>query len=362
MRLLDRYVGWNFARALFWAVLVFSASGVILDYFSRSQYFGDTQRVAGTFAEDYSTFHRIVMFYAAYLPFILKQVLPFIAVAAALLTVNKMLRDNEVIPVVAAGVSGRRLFLPLFVGGLLVSLGHLAFDEFLVPKLNRKQIALKRFFAADRKTGVTDLAHLRDGKGTVTRAGSYSFADQSLRDVEIHRPWTDAGFERWTAPRLEPDGEVWIAPQGATVHPADILSATRRLPAGTRIDFGVSADDVEALASKQGTSEIAFSQLKRLVDKFPDRRNLRVALYKQLTRPLSTFVMLLVGVPMLVGAGRRRFVGLGLTLGLCGGFYLLDIFFTSLGDRGDLPPLLAAMLPLALLFGMGVARLATLRT
>ena len=43
-------------------------------------------------------------------------------------------------------------------------------------------------------------------------------------------------------------------------------------------------------------------------------------------------------------------------------YYCMDIFFTSLGDRGDLPAVFAAYFPLALLFSLGVARLATVPT
>ena len=361
MKLMDRYVGLSFLRAFVMTLLVFSISGVMLDWFGRVGYMTDAARVESTFAEGYSKLKIFVLFYMAFLPFMLKQVLPFMAVAASLMTVNHMLRHNEVMPVLAAGVSARRLFTPLFLCGLAISGGHFAFNEFVLPSLSRKQIALKRFFSGDRRRVLQNLAHLRDGKGTVTRATGYSFSDQSLSEVTIHRPWTARGFDIVSAPRLEPAGEAWVAPEGAVVHPADISAPPRELPPGTVIDFGVSPEDVEALASKEGTAEISFTQLRRLVRKFPQRRNLRVAMHKQVTRPLTTFVLLLVGVPFLLASGRRRFAGMAITIAVCGGYYLLDIFFSSLGDRGDLPPLMAAYLPLALLFSLGVARLTTLR-
>lgn len=361
MKLMDRYVALSFLKAFLLALLVFSCSGVMLDYFSRVGYFSNAEQVQDTFAEAYSHWKLVALFYAAYLPHLLKQVLPFVAVAASMLTVNHMLRLNEVTPILAAGISARRLFAPLFLCGLLVSILHFAFDELLLPAISREQIAVKRFFSGDRSHELAGLAHLRDGRGTVTRAESYSFADRSLKDVAIHRPWTRRGFEIMTSPRLEPHGDAWVAPMGATLFPADIQSPSRAIPSGTVIEFGVSPDEVEVLASKQGTAEISFGQLRRLVAKFPDRRNLRVAMHKQVTRPLTTFVLLLAGVPFLLGAGRRRFFGIGLTVGLCGGYFLLDIFFTSLGDRGDLPPLVAAYLPIILLGSLGLARLLTLR-
>ena len=88
-----------------------------------------------------------------------------------------------------------------------------------------------------------------------------------------------------------------------------------------------------------------------------------MALHKQLARPLTSFVLLLVGISIVLTTGRRkRFLGAGLTLLLCACYYFLDIFFSSLGDRGDLSPVMGAYFPLVLLFSIGTARLWTLRS
>jgi lipopolysaccharide export system permease protein len=362
VRILDRYVFFAFLKAFLISLLLFSIVSVIFDYFGRMNYLRDADRVQGTFAEDYSDLGIVARFYLAYLPYLLKQVFPFVSVAAAAMVVGALLRNNEVMPVMAAGVSVRRLLLPLFVAGALVSLVHFGFNEYLLPSLNRKHVALKRMFSGDRTPELLKLAHLRDGRGTVTRAQTYSFADQSLKQVVIHRPWKETGFDRWTTSRLVPDGEGWAAPEGALIMPAGLRAQPRRVPPGTHIDIGVSPGDVEALASKQGTAEISFAQLKRLVRKFPGRRNLRVSLHKQVARPLTSLVLLLVVVPMVLALGTRRFTATLLTILLCAIYFFLDIFFSSIGDRGDLSPIMAAYFPLALLFSFGMARLLTLRS
>jgi len=266
-----------------------------------------------------------------------------------------------VAPVVSAGTSVRRLLLPLFLGGLAISLGHIAFQQFLVPALSHQQMALKRFFSGDQ-TGVRDLSHLRDGKGTVTRAGWYGFGDGVLTDVVVQRPWANGGFEIWKVPRLDPGGDRWVASEGAEIQPAGVDSLPRKLPRGAEIDIGLTPDEVDALATKRGIAGLSFSQLKAISDRAPGRRHLRVALHKQIARPFSSFAMLLLGVPLLLSAGRAYFAGGALAFLLSLGYYFLDILFTSLGDRGDLPAHVAAYFPIALLLSLGVARLATVPT
>lgn len=361
MRLLDRYVLLVFLRVFVVALVTFGVLLVAVDFFGRIGYFLDADRVEGTFVEDSSTIRRVFLFYAVYVPFLLQQMLPFVTVSAGLFAVAHMLHGREVAPVIAAGTSSRRLFLPLFAMGLLISLGHVAFQQFLVPKLSREQMAVKRFFSADQ-TGVKDPAHIRDGNGTVTRAGWYGFSDGALTGVVVQRPWQRDGFEIWTAPRLEPAGERWTAPEGVEIQPPGVDALPRRLPDGAEVDIGVTPDDVDALATKRSIAGLSLSQLKRLVERFPGRRHLRVALHKQIARPLASFAMLLVGIPLLLSAGRAYFAGGALAFGISMAYYFLDIFFTSLGDRGDLPPYLAAYSPLALLFSLGVARLSTVAT
>lgn len=362
MKVLDRYVVMQFVKGFFGALLLFTITAVVLDFLSRLQYFANQDKLAGTFAEGYSSVKLVLYFYAAYLPFVLKEILPFVTVASALFVVTTMLRDNEVFPIVAAGVSARRLFLPLFACGLVICASHLAFQEFLVPALGQKQVALMRFFAGDRTIGVDNLEHLRDTKGTVTRAREFLFGDRSLHDVVVLRPWTEAGFERWTAPVLVGNGDIWTAPEGVVIEPAGVAPVARELPPGSPVDIGVTPAEVEALAAKHGTVDLSYSQLSRLAAKFPDRRNLTVALHKQIARPLTSLVLLLCSVPILLAAGRSVFRGGAMAFGISGAYYMLDVFFSSLGARGDLPPVFASYFPLALLASFGIARLVVVPT
>jgi len=76
----------------------------------------------------------------------------------------------------------------------------------------------------------------------------------------------------------------------------------------------------------------------------------------------ASFVLLLVGVPILLGFGRTLVAGAAVAFGVSASYYFLDIFLTSLGDRGEVPPVVAVWFPIALYLSLGVARLMTVRT
>jgi lipopolysaccharide export system permease protein len=362
MRLLDRYVVKTFFTVFLTALVVFTVSIVTIDFFTRLTDFQNDDALKGTELATYSRIGLIARFYLAYLPSIIKDMLSFVSVAAGMFTVTHMLRNNEVQPVLAAGVSARRLFLPVFCCGIVIAAGHLAFQEYVVPSLNREQITVKRMFAGNFDSEEKNVPHLRDGKGTVTRASSYNFEDQSLKGVVVSRPWVGTGFESWYVDRLEPDGDGWRAGAPVHVQPAGVASVGRTLPAGVPVDIGVTPDEVEALASIHGTAELSLTQLQALARKFPERRNLQVAVQKQIARPLTSFVLLLVGIPILLGFGRTLVAGAAVAFGVSASYYFLEIFLTSLGDRGEIPAAVAVWFPLALYLSLGLARLLTVRT
>lgn len=363
MNTLDRYIFRTFLKSFVGGLVVFSIMIVVIDFFSRLSTFTQTAgRTAGTAAEEYTGIEAVLRFYLIYLPFLLKEILPFVTATAGLFTLATLQRSNEVMPALAAGISGRRLFLPVFVAGAAIAFGHLLFQEYVVPSLTREQIALKRLFFGERKEAIAGIPHLRDGRGNVVRVGSYRFRDQRLGEVVIQRPWRAEGFETWTARSLVPRGGAWEAPDGVSVQPAAAGSAPEMLPPGSVVDFGVTASDVEALVSKQGTEELSLAQIRALSRKFPARASLEVTLHKQISRPLSNLILLMVGIPVMLLVGRSLFLGAALAFFLSGTYFFTDIFYTSLGGRGDLPPVVAAWLPNAFFGALGVALLARMRT
>jgi len=362
MRLLDRYVTKTFLTVFVLTLIVFSISIVTLDFFGRISDFVDEDTLRQRVTEGHSRAKIIFLFYLAYLPYMLKDLLSFVSVAAGMFTVTYMIKNNELQPVLAAGTSARRLFAPIFVCGFIVALGHIAFQELVVPSLNREHIALKRYFAGDRSREIDSVPHLRDGKGTVTRAATYSFADQSMTGVIVFRPWTEAGFATWFIDRLDPDGDTWRAATPVFIQPAGVATVGVTMDAGTPVDIGVTPAEVEAIASKEGTSELSLSQLQSLHRKYPDRRSLAVAVHRQMARPFASFVLLLLGVPMLLATGRSLVAGAIVAFGVSASFYFIDIFLSSLGNRGDIPAVLAVWFPIVLYLSLGIARLFTVRT
>ncbi len=73
---------------------------------------------------------RMVLYF---LPFLIHMTMPVAIAVAASLTVSRLGRDSEITVLRSSGVGLIRIFAPIFVVGLLVSVGDFWFGEYLVP-------------------------------------------------------------------------------------------------------------------------------------------------------------------------------------------------------------------------------------
>ncbi|MDG1491101.1 MAG: LptF/LptG family permease, partial [Planctomycetota bacterium] len=65
----------------------------------------------------------LAIYYGLNLPYLFLQVAPFITLLAGMFTVAKLLKAREVTAVLGAGVSARRMLLPIFLAGLMLAVG-----------------------------------------------------------------------------------------------------------------------------------------------------------------------------------------------------------------------------------------------
>src|SRR5579884_705591 len=78
---------------------------------------------------------RLVLYF---LPFLVHMTMPVAMAVAASLSISRLGRDSEITVLRSAGVSLIRIFMPIFVVGLLTSLADFYFGEYVVPaSMNR---------------------------------------------------------------------------------------------------------------------------------------------------------------------------------------------------------------------------------
>ena len=347
MRLLDRYILSQFLKALLFSLLAFVLIFVLVDVFEKLDFLIDhkvTLPLAG-------------LFYLYQIPFIVVLVMPVAMLLASMATTGALARHHELISMKAAGLHLYRIFLPLFLLGLAVSLATLVVGETLIPATNRLKGELERRrirqeSQVDRNVRYRFLYDGAQGRQFyIKRLDAAAGAMDSVSLLQLDRNHNIV--LRIDARRGDWDGRRWVL--------ADVIRRQFR-PDGSE-----QADSLSSLALDGPETpgdfvepvllpdEMGFFELRRYIDRIRrsggDVQRSVVDLYLKLSFPFANFIILLFGLPILSGARRS---GTALTFAvsmlICFAFWGILQTGRALGHSGSLSPLLAAWLP-NLVFG-----------
>jgi LPS export ABC transporter permease LptF/LPS export ABC transporter permease LptG len=294
-------------------------------------------------------------------PYFVYNVTPLSMLLAVLITFGLMSRTNEITAIKATGISIYRIIVPVLLAAALVAAGLFFFDQFYLPKANKRQDALRNLIKG--KPAQTYLLPDRKWiKGQENTIYYYRFFDPDRNEfgnvsVFKYDPATFQITQRIYANRAHwtHNLQKWVCEQGwerqlrgpaiESFRPFDVstFSALNEQPTYFKKEV------------KQFT-EMNYQELKRYIHELQqsgfDVIQLRVQLQKKFAFPLITLVMAVLAVPFALSAGRRGAVtGIAIAVGVAVFYRTISGLSESMGNVGQLPPGLAAWAP-DLFFGL----------
>jgi len=362
---LDRYVGSLFLSSYATAFLIVVGLFLIMDLAGKLDDYlvpwKDGTRVPTSW---------IVRYYALSIPFLYLQVAPFVTLVAGLFTVSKLLKHNETIAALAAGVSAHRLLMPVFLGAGLAAAGMFWMRESLVENLGPKLDHL-RFVLEEQSTDQVYFGvWVRDKSGSLVRLSEFrprtgSPAVAEVRGLEsvlvsVNRIATI------TAPRAvfrERGGgrSGWWLSNGRT---QEVRGEQRTRPVEWLDGFEFTPKlAMSYVRARANPLDLSFSEARELASRSPDDTRFQVMLQYHLTFPLANLILLLVGWPILLRHDRGRGAeGLAKGCLLCVFYFAADFVLRNQGLGGRMDPVLAAWLPILFFGSLGLALYETMRT
>jgi len=363
---LDRYVGSTFAMGYATALFVVIGLFVILDLAENLDDFLEPWADGTTVS-----MREVARYYLYSLPFLFLLAAPFITFIAALFTLARMLRNNEVGAALAAGISGRRLLLPIFAGAVLSAGAMIAVREAATTTVLPVREALYDVLKRHQRDLVYPLVRLRDLSGSILRIGEYRPAGEGeppgLVDLEIHLHRGRQFVATIVADRAfyeERDGEWGLRLEGG--QRPDLAGGGVTEPTGwlapEQVTFTPELADTFRRAEKK-PEDLSLSEAVELGRRDPDNVVYQTMMQYHLTFPLANLVLLLCGLPMLMRHERAAGAeGLAKGLLLCLFFFATDFVCRNLGLQGAVDPLLASWLPVLLFGSLGVVLFESMRT
>lgn len=365
--ILDRYVGRRFVGLYGLCLLFFVLLFLVVDGVGRID---DFLEAGDHVAEDVSVLALAVHFYVNRIPVFSVLFAPYLTLFAAIGCLMTFTRHNEITAMISAGRSVHRVLLPVYVAAVFITGVLLFAEEHVVPASLRKLQTVERRLEGHRASEGERVPHLRDGDNTFV-AGRWLVDDLRLTDVRClafsdpsgalpdGQLQADALIFRF---RETDELEAWF-PVGGEVRPFGKDEEGRLRPAvalapDVPVPLGLTPLEVDVLV-QEDVASLPSAQIEALLELYPDKfAELSMQLLSRRTRPVASFVLLLLGLPFVARPGQRSIAaGLAVAFGCCLVYMTFDLFCNELGARGDLHPLVASWLTPALFLGVGIARI-----
>lgn len=338
--LISSYLRREFLRFFCFFLTLFLGLSILVDFFDRLDDFIK-------YAAPVSAVIRYFLFKA---PLLLTQAAPAAALTSSLLSLGLLARHRELLALKTCGVSTWQIARPLLIAALVLSIGTLVWNEFVVPLayhksrlINTQEIKQRTFRGLFHERGFWyhgenafyHIDHFDSRKNILFGLRIYlldkNFQVRSL--VEISQAsWQDG---RW---HFESTQEKSLSPEEAAL---PFPRASGQWLQETPEDFALVDMEAEEFSFQQLRTHIADLQRKGL-----DTIEYQVDLQLKGAIPFAIFAMTLLGLALAIPGARQLTFPTAVGFALMGGFgyWIILALTVSLGHSGVLSPFLAAWL------------------
>ena len=356
MRILTRYVFREFCVPLAYCLTGFLSIYVLFELF------GSFSRLMAA----KPGFEKTVSYFAGYLAPYFEWIAPACLMLATLYTMWSFCRHSELIAMRASGIGFFTIVKPLLVAAALMA-GFVAWvNECYVPKRAQwaKQFRAARF-EEEKMEKLEGLVYHNTAANRTWKVGQVVTEDaHALEDVKVSVRRGDKPLMTVNAPRVEYlDGQwcfdhpvVFYFDEKGEEKPSD-TPELEKLTLRTFPDFVEKPEDF-LLQNREWTYCSVLNRIRYMdthASLSPEtQRDYRYDIYAQIVAPLACIIITLFAIPAGIATGRQSvFKGIVGALGMFFAFYGLTIVCMILAKRGFCPPLLAAIFPDIVFFGLG---------
>lgn len=347
LKTIDYYIIKKFLGTFFYAIALIILIVIIFDLSEKID----------DFIEKQAPLQEIIfVYYVNFIPYFTNLFNPLFTFIAVIFFTSRMAFNTEIIAILSAGISFRRLLVPYLISAILLSILSIYLSNILIPVANQKRLEFEYTYVSSPQQFRDRNIHLQIRPGIFVYLESYNvrnaigsrFSLEHIEDGEL---------------RMKMMGEeaVWDSLNGSwqirqyNIRTIDGLEESLRFGAvmDTVLPFTPS-DFIQDLAEMETMN---FQQLRRHIDKerLKGSENVKffeVEKHRRMAYPFATIVLTFIGVAL---SSRKVRGGVGLHIGLGLGLSFLFILFmqvsTTFATKGNLHPFIAVWIP-NLLFGI----------
>ncbi len=344
IKILDRYIIRKFLSTFFFVVLIFTMIAVVIDF---------SEKVEDIIEESITIRQVIFDYYANFILFIDGLLWPLFTLIAVIFFTSRLAYNSEIISILNAGVSFRRLLVPYLVSATFIALIQLAGNHYVIPNGNKSMLDIVyTYFDKDKDKGKTRDVHMFIAPDTKVYIRSYRKRDSTAADFRVEK-FNDhrlvylikANLAEWQGP---PDN--WRL-RDYEIRSFDELQEDLVIGRGQYLDTTLNLTPADFVDYAEQQTMMTTPELKAFIQKQKSRgvgntQKYEIELYRRSAEPFTILILTIIGVSI---AARKVRGGMGFHLAIGIGLGALYIFlsrFSIVFATGQaVPPLVGIWFP-----------------
>lgn len=357
MKILDRYVVASMTQSYLICIGIAMLFYTVVDVFAKLDKFIEYSDIINKTGQHLPLLRLIVQYYWYQAPLIFYNLTPMLTLMAAMFTITRMARSNELLPLKACGIPMYRLMYPLLFFAAVAFLWMAVLQETVIPGFAAKIEEMDRV-QHGRKMSHAGIQYCDSHYRIFFYVGRYYPPTRELEAIRIIMPYPitahsphrviEAKRGQWWERDRRHHVKIWDG-RICSYDAGGMLIENVALPAdGYEIRTNFRERHITYPEEKH-LDTVSARKLLEMLEQNPHMATARVSLHSRFNFPLSNLLLVLLGVPWVLRAQARNFfVGIGICIIVAGCFYGFYIMSLNMGYKEVLNPVFAVWFPTAL--------------
>ena len=341
---LDRYIITKFIGTYIYSIILIISIAIVFDVNENLSKFSTYGAPLKAIAFDY---------YANFVPYFANLFSPLFVFIAVIFFTSKLAGNSEIIAMLAAGVSFKRLMRPYYLSAALIALVNYYLGAYIIPHGNIiRQDFEAKYKNADKITSASNV-QLMVGPGVIAYIQQYDDNTKSGYGFSLDKFDKKKLVSHMTASTIRYDtiSEDRFHWKAQNYKIRTLKGLREEIKSGAVIDTVIHMEPMDLVFSKGQQETLTSDELRQYISKQTERGSSNVVQYevefhKRIATSFASFILTVIGASL---SSRKRKGGMGVSLGIGLGlsfsYILLQTISATFAINADTPPILAAWIP-----------------
>ncbi len=342
--ILDRYIIKKFIGTYVYSILLIISISIVFDVNENLDKFTKFHAPLQAIVFDY---------YANFIPYFANLFSPLFVFISVIFFTSKLAGNSEIISMLAAGVSFRRLMRPYMISCVMISTLTFYLGAYVIPHGTMIKQNFESLYKNKKKISAAENVQLQVDKGVIAyiqhyddnAKKGYGFCLDKFENKKLvsHMTANEIQYDTISDSKYHWKASFWTIRK--------LKGLREHITQGSVKDTVIMMEPTDLVYSRGQQETFTSPQLKAYISKQINRGSGNVVQYqveyhKRIAMSFASFILTTIGLSL---SSRKRKGGMGLYLGiglaLSFGYIMLQTVSASFAINAGMPPALAAWMP-----------------